>query len=77
MKVLKQKTEQGSAVLMVLHDLNLAASYADKVILMGRGEVCAAGKPEEVLCESILESVFDLTFHKVTHPVTGKTLFLN
>jgi len=77
MTLLKQKTQQGSAVLMVLHDLNLAASFADKVIVLGDGEICAAGEPEQVLQETLLESVFDLKFHRVKHPVTGKTLFLN
>lgn len=77
MSILKQRTAQGNAVLMVLHDLNLAASFADKIILMADGEICASGTPDEVLRESVLAAVFGLHFYPVIHPETGKRLFLN
>ncbi|MGK0441622.1 MAG: iron complex transport system ATP-binding protein [Pseudohongiellaceae bacterium] len=77
MNVLKKKTMAGSAVLMVLHDLNLAASYADKIILVDDGRICAMGPPEEVLKTDLLQEVFNIKFHQVTHPTTGKTQFIS
>ena len=77
MNVLKKKANSGSAVLLVLHDLNLAASFADKVVLVNQGGICAAGTPEQVLREDLLQQVFKLKFHKVLHPLTGKQQFIN
>jgi iron complex transport system ATP-binding protein len=50
--------EKGKAVLMSLHELNLAAAYADKVILLSKGRVAAQGNTGEVLTETILSEVF-------------------
>lgn len=77
MNALKCKAKAGSAVLMVLHDLNLAASFADKIILMSAGELKAVGSPEQVLQEGLLESVFNLKFHRVIHPKSGIGLFVS
>lgn len=77
MKLLQARASQGNAVLMVLHDLNLAATFADKIILMDEGEIVAQGEPEQVLQESLLKEVFDLDFYRITHPQTGKQLFVN
>tara|TARA_R110000868_G_scaffold179802_3_gene420146 strand:- start:44898 stop:45659 length:762 start_codon:yes stop_codon:yes gene_type:complete len=77
MTIFKRKSLAGSAVLMVLHDLNLAASFADKIILMDQGYIKAVGTPEQVLQESLLEDVFKLKFHRVVHPTSGKNLFVS
>lgn len=77
MKTLKAKTKNTSSILMVLHDLNLAASYADRVILVNNGEICAMGTPEDVLQEEMLLEVFGVKFHRVIHPETAKTLFVS
>jgi len=45
---------------MVLHDLNLAARYAGRLVAMRDGAVVADGPPEEVLTASLLRTVFDL-----------------
>ena len=50
--------QEGRTVLMVLHDLNLAARYSDQLVVMQRGEVEAVGVPAEVLTESLLDRVF-------------------
>lgn len=77
MKLLQQRARQGQAVIMVLHDLNLAASFADKIILMDAGKIVAQGTAEEVLQESLLKQVFNLDFYRISHPETGKQLFVN
>lgn len=54
------KREKNIAVLMAIHDLNLAARYADKVVMMKDGKICYAGKPDDVLnCENI-RNIFEV-----------------
>lgn len=48
--------------IVVLHDLNLAARYADHVVLMQHGEVKAEGLPRQVLTPSLLEPIFEVAF---------------
>jgi iron complex transport system ATP-binding protein len=48
------RQEQGIAVLSAVHDLTLAAQYADRLVFLAGGEVIARGKPEEVLTPEIL-----------------------
>ncbi|MCG7254705.1 ABC transporter ATP-binding protein [Corynebacterium hadale] len=66
--------QEGRTVLMVLHDLNLAARYSDQLIVMQRGEVRAVGAPAEVVTESLLSRVFDLPAVVASDPVSGGPL---
>jgi iron complex transport system ATP-binding protein len=56
---------------MVLHDLNLAARYAGRLIAMRDGRIVADGPPEEVLTAELLRAVFDLEAQVITDPVAG------
>ena len=58
--LLKQLAREGIAVIAVTHDLNLAATYADRMVVLSRGEIAADGTPEEVLRSSLLEGVFEV-----------------
>lgn len=58
MQTLQNLARSGLAVLVVLHDLNLAARYADTVWLMNQGQITAAGPWESVLAPKILEPVY-------------------
>ncbi|SDH22320.1 iron complex transport system ATP-binding protein [Lentzea fradiae] len=64
----------GRTIVMVLHDLNLAARYADHVVAMREGRVVAAGAPSEVLTEGMLLDVFGLDARVVVDPVAGTPL---
>ncbi|WP_432542109.1 ABC transporter ATP-binding protein [Kineococcus sp. SYSU DK002] len=55
----------GSTVVVVLHDLNLAAVYCDRVVLLSGGSVHAAGVPEEVLVPEILEPVYEVQVRRL------------
>lgn len=66
----------GVGVLMVLHDLNLAASCADQMVLMQCGSVAYAGSPEEVLDAATISAVFSIDASIGVHPVTGKPLVI-
>jgi iron complex transport system ATP-binding protein len=57
------------AVVVVLHDLNLAALYCDELILMHGGRIVMHDTPERVLTSATLRTVFDhATLHPITHP---------
>lgn len=68
--------EQGRSVVMVLHDLNLAARYADHLVVMKDGEVVAAGAPADVLTESLLREVFGIESVVMVDPLTGAPMVL-
>lgn len=61
----------GRTVVMVLHDLNLAARYADRLVAMKDGAIVATGAPHEVLTEELLADVFELTARVIEDPVAG------
>ncbi|PDP85398.1 cobalamin/Fe3+-siderophore ABC transporter ATP-binding protein [Glycomyces fuscus] len=61
----------GRTIVMVLHDLNLAARYADTVVTMRAGRVVASGAPADVLTPELLREAFDLEAVVVEDPVTG------
>lgn len=63
--------ERGRTVAVVLHDLNLAARYAQRLVAMKDGVLVASGTPAEVLTEQLLADVFDLEARIVPDPVTG------
>ncbi|MGH4024979.1 MAG: ABC transporter ATP-binding protein [Pseudonocardiaceae bacterium] len=68
--------DAGRTVVMVLHDLNLAARYASRLIAMHHGRIAAQGTPSEVLTEDMLREVFDLDAQVVTDPVSATPLVI-
>jgi iron complex transport system ATP-binding protein len=68
MRLLCEQTRAGRGVLAVLHDLNLAAAYADRLVLLASGRVVAAGPVPDVLRSEILEASFGIPMLVVPHP---------
>jgi iron complex transport system ATP-binding protein len=68
--------EAGRTVVMVLHDLDLAARYADRLVAMRAGKIVAVGDPAEVMTEDMLADVFGLTARVITDPVSGTPLVI-
>ena len=64
----------GTTVVMVLHDLNLAARYADELVVVAEGRVLATGSPAEVITESVLATAFGLSARVIADPETGSPL---
>lgn len=69
--VLERRARRGDAIVVVMHDLALAAAYADDVVLMVDGRVRAAGPPDEVLTEALLSEVYEHPIEVFPHPRTG------
>lgn len=61
---------EGRTIVLVLHDLNLACRYADRLIAMKDGAVVAQGTPDEVITEESVRKVFDLDCEVVPDPLT-------
>jgi iron complex transport system ATP-binding protein len=62
---------KGAAAVIVTHDINLAAEFADRVLLLLGGRTLAAGLPQEVLTPELLREVFEIRVLVDAHPVTG------
>ncbi|AEX52673.1 ATP-binding component of an ABC superfamily hemin transporter [Rahnella aquatilis CIP 78.65 = ATCC 33071] len=72
LRLLRQLTRQTPlAVCCVLHDLNLAALYADRIILLHSGKVVASGTPADVLSEAILSRWYQADLNVCPHPETA------
>ena len=68
--------ESRTAVVVVLHDLNMAARWCDRLMLMTRGTICALDKPAKVLDETLLEEVYGLPMVVRTHPLHADRLIV-
>ncbi|MES2818579.1 MAG: heme ABC transporter ATP-binding protein [Pseudomonadota bacterium] len=68
--------ERGAAVLVILHDLNLAARYCDRLLLLHQGRPQALGTPQQVLRAEPLLAVFGLEVLVQTHPERGHPLIV-
>lgn len=66
--------DQGRTVVIVLHDLNQAARYADHLVAMKEGRVVAEGPPAEVVTADLVREVFGLESVVIPCPVTGAPL---
>ena len=59
MNIARDFARRGGGVVAILHDLNLTAMYADRIFVMHRGRLAAAGSPQDVLSDELIEKVFD------------------
>jgi iron complex transport system ATP-binding protein len=69
--LLKELNGEGLSVLCILHDLNLAIHYFDKLLVLSEGEVAAYGPPDEVLRPEIVEAVYGVRAY--LHKHAGRT----
>ena len=68
--VIRKAAASGIGVLIVLHDLNLAAKFADKVAMLNQGRIVGLGVPEDVLTTQLLTSVYDVPVNVKPNPLT-------
>lgn len=71
LKLARQFADEGTAVLAILHDLNLAAQYSDHIVMLKNGQVQCQGTPHEVITAERVLKVFDLAVHILPHPQQG------
>lgn len=64
----------GLTTIAALHDLNLAASWCEHVVVLAHGKVVADGAPHEVLTPELIAEVYKVRAHVLAHPSTGRPL---
>jgi iron complex transport system ATP-binding protein len=75
-ELLHQLAAQGLAVLLVSHQLNLVARFADHIVLLHEGRVAAAGSPDDVMQASTLERVYEWPLVVTRDPAVGAPALL-
>ncbi len=68
--------EMGRTVVMVLHDLNLAIRYSDRLIVMRAGRIVAQGAPADIIDAELLREVFGLAATVLEDPVSGRPMIV-
>ena len=65
------RSTDGSAVVVAMHDLTLAAQFCDRIVVIHQGRNFAEGSPGEVLTEQIIQTVYGIRVRVLAHPDTG------
>lgn len=76
LRVARSLADEGRAVVAVLHDLSLAAAYADELAMLHHGRLIAYGTPEEVLTSERIGDVYRTAVRIIPDPSTGRPLVL-
>ncbi|MBD0710818.1 heme ABC transporter ATP-binding protein [Streptomyces sp. CBMA291] len=74
LRICRERAAAGDAVVVVLHDLGLAAAYADRIGVLHGGRIAADGPPSEVLDAEVLSRVYRQPVEVFPHPATGAPL---
>jgi len=77
LKAARFMAKQGVGVLVILHDLNLAGQYADKVVMLNKGSVVASGEIDTVLTDQYIEQVFGVSVTVMRHPHSNRPLIIH
>ena len=70
--IIKNKSRDGFGILLVIHDLNLAAKFSDKIALFKNGSLVKMGSPDEVLTSEILTDVYKIPIDVSENPLSVK-----
>ena len=76
MELAREMAGRGASLAVVLHDLNLASAFADRILLLREGRMAALGTPQETLTEPLLSEIFRCRVSVMPHPETGLPLVL-
>lgn len=68
LELAREFTQKGFCVVVILHDLNLAAQYADQIVMLREGQVETAGTPRDVMTAATILRVFKLKVWLIEHP---------
>ena len=68
LKILRKEVNKGLGVMIIFHDLNIAAHVSDKIAVLSAGEIVAFGNPKEVMNAELLGSVYGLKMFVSSRP---------
>lgn len=77
MQAVRTFADSGVGVVMVVHDISLAAAYSDHLLALKGGRSVAYGTPEQVVTEALIGELFDTRVAVIPHPRSGKPVVLN
>jgi iron complex transport system ATP-binding protein len=66
--------QRNASTIVVLHDINMAARYADRIFALKKGRLIAAGSPEEIMEAGTLQTIFGVPMALVRNPETGQPI---
>lgn len=75
-RIVRDFAQQGVGVLLVMHDLNLAAQCADQLVVLDGGRIAAHGAPAQVLTEQLVDEVFAVDCVIARHPSSGTPMVI-
>jgi iron complex transport system ATP-binding protein len=76
MRAIRDLAKQGVVVVVIVHDVSLAARYADKLLALQSGKVLAFGAASEVVTEAVIQVLYQVDVKVIQHPETGKPVVL-
>jgi iron complex transport system ATP-binding protein len=76
-RLVRNRCEHGAAAVVITHDLNLAAEFADEIVMLKDGWIAAKGRPAEVLTAENVRSVFAVDVMLDTNPASGNVRVTN
>jgi iron complex transport system ATP-binding protein len=76
LQIVRDRVRAGAGSVVVLHDLALAAAYADRVVVLSDGHIVANGAPTDVLTVKLLSAVYQHDIEVIPHPHTGELIIL-
>jgi len=76
LRIARRLAAEGKAVIVVLHDLSLAAAYADEIAILADGALAARGAPESVLTAERIEAVYGTPVRVMPDPDTGRPIVI-
>ncbi|GAB0156785.1 heme ABC transporter ATP-binding protein [Chryseobacterium sp. Alg-005] len=76
LEIIKKFTKKANSAIVVLHDLNLAAQFADKILLMKSGKVSSYGTPEEVFTAENISNAYNFPCTICPHPINNNPMII-
>jgi iron complex transport system ATP-binding protein len=76
LEIIKNFTKKANSAIVVLHDLNLAAQFADKILLMKSGKVAAYGTPQEIFTAETISQAYNFPCTICGHPITNNPMII-
>lgn len=76
LKTIREFTQKANTVIVVLHDLNLAAQFADNILLMKNGKVASHGKPQDVFNEKTISEAYNFPCAICANPITKNPMII-
>jgi iron complex transport system ATP-binding protein len=76
LQVAREFTKKDTVLVAVMHDINLATQYADRLFFLKQGKLIAQGKPKDILNEALIKNVFDVEITVINNPISNTPLII-